>query len=170
MSALSASLRNPPQRMWMPAEKPAGNPASSASISLVRSTPVPDVAEPGALLICCSEGVQIVRDGQVVPAVVGRELKLGDRVTVPAGGSAQAVFQEQDGQAVLGNFDGGSDAVLVYFSKKNGACSVVFDVFAGQVELSLSAIAASRLDGKARGGEERRAVGFHCYSRPSAGR
>ena len=57
---------------------------------------------PVALLTRVSEGVRIVRRNDVIAAQAGALLQQGDRVIVPQQGSAQAVFQEQDGQALLG--------------------------------------------------------------------
>lgn len=123
-------------------------------------------ALPSATLIKSSEGVQVIRNGKAFLAGGGHSLKLGDRLVVPDGGAAQAVFQEHDGQSMLGTFEGGSNASLVYFSRKNGACSVVFDVHHGQVEMSLSSQSESTDDSP----PGRKVLGFHCYSRPVANR
>ncbi len=130
---------------------------------------------PVALLTRVSEGVRIVRRNDVIAAQAGALLQQGDRVIVPQQGSAQAVFQEQDGQALLGSFAGGTDATLAYFSRKADACSVVFDLVAGHVDLALSAVdmgalAALGALGGGPAGQGRRAIGFHCYSQPIAGR
>lgn len=169
MSALSASLPSTQPRMWAQVEKSCLKPGRSSVVSLSPSAPLSDEGL-NAMLIQCSPGVQIMRHGRLLVAEVGQVLTLGDRVVVPPAGHAQAVFQEQEGQAVLGTFEGGCDASLVYFSKKNGACSVVFDVFAGKVELSLSSISEGRLGGREAAHAGRRAVGFHCYSKSIAGR
>lgn len=127
---------------------------------------------PVALLTRVSEGVRIVRRNDVIAAQAGALLQQGDRVIVPQQGSAQAVFQEQDGQALLGSFAGGTDATLAYFSRKADACSVVFDLVAGHVDLALSAVDMGALGALGGGpaGQGRRAIGFHCYSQPIAGR
>lgn len=169
MSALFASLQSTQQRMWIQAEKPNRKPVRSTVVSLSPSAPLKEEG-PSAMLIESSEGVSVVRNGRLFPAEIGLALKLGDRVVVPDGGSAQAVFQEQDGQAVLGTFQGGCNASLVYFSKKSGACSVVFDVHCGQVDLAMKSIDEGRLGGQGGSQAGRRAVGFHCYSKPIAGR
>jgi hypothetical protein len=88
---------------------------------------------------------------------------------VPGHGWAQAVFQEQDGQALVGSFAGGTDATLAYFSRKADACSVVFDLVTGHVDLALTAVDAGAL-GAGPAGQGRKAIGFHCYSQPIAGR
>ncbi len=124
---------------------------------------------PAALLVQASEGVCIVRHGVVMPALAGGMLELGDRIVVPAAGRAQAVFQEQDDQVLLGSFDGGTDASLAYFSRKQGACSVVFDLVAGHVDMALSTLeGAERATPSVVPG--RRAIGFYCYSQAIAGR
>ncbi|MDR2325569.1 MAG: hypothetical protein LBE51_09255 [Acidovorax sp.] len=120
---------------------------------------------PVALFIQSSEGVHVLRDGQKFSAKAGHVLKLGDRVMVRQGASAQAVFQEQEGQVVLGRFDSGCDASLVYFSRKKESCSVVFDVVSGKVELALKPLGEG-LDEEARD-TKRQTVGFHCYSKPT---
>ncbi|WP_338497668.1 hypothetical protein [Delftia tsuruhatensis] len=162
--------------------KPLNVPASFASAAVPRAaareagdgSPHAQVAQaaqaaPVALLTRVSEGVRIVRRSDVIVAQAGALLQQGDRVIVPQQGSAQAVFQEQDGQALLGSFAGGTDATLAYFSRKADACSVVFDLVAGHVDLALSAVDAGMLGG-GPAGRGRRAIGFHCYSQPIAGR
>lgn len=156
--------------------KPLNVPASFASAAVPRTAAreAGDVsphaqAAPVALLTRVSEGVRIVRRSDVIVAQAGALLQQGDRVIVPQQGSAQAVFQEQDGQALLGSFAGGTDATLAYFSRKADACSVVFDLMAGHVDLALSAVDAGMLGG-GPAGRGRRAIGFHCYSQPIAGR
>ena len=121
-----------------------------------------------ALLIESSEGVRIMRNGQAFSAKVGHVLKLGDRVIVREGASARAVFQKQGGQVVQGIFHSQSDASLVYFSQKKGSCSVVFDVTAGKVELSLAPFGEDFQDTQSAQRSKRTAVGFHCYSKPIA--
>ena len=121
---------------------------------------------PRAALVQSSEGVQVVRNGKALLARGGHALKLGDRVVVPEGGCAQAVFQDQDGQTLRGTFEGGCNASLVYFSRKNGACSVVFDVHRGRVEMSLS----SQRESQDGGRPGRQVLGFHCHFRPVADR
>lgn len=142
------------------------------SVAMGRQAMVEPGAEgPVALLVRASEGLRIVRGSAVLPAAAGCVLRVGDRLVVPARGAAQAVFQEHDGQALLGTFEGGTDASLAYFSKDQGACSVVFDLVAGRVDMALSAIGGGtggRLDHPAPAG--RRAVGFYCYSQALAGR
>lgn len=181
MAALSLSLasvalsrlRTSPDRAH---SKPVNVPASFVSAAVQRA-PVRECGEAGAhaqaapvaLLTRVSEGVRIVRRNDVISAQAGVLLQQGDRVIVPQQGSAQAVFQEQDGQALLGSFAGGTDATLAYFSRKADACSVVFDLVAGHVDLALSAVDAGVLGG-GPSGRGRRAIGFHCYSQPIAGR
>lgn len=63
---------------------------------------------------------------------------------------------------MLATFDSGTHALLVYFSRKSGACSVVFDVHRGRVDLSLS----SQDENTDRVNPSRRVLGFHCYSKP----
>ncbi|KFJ11527.1 hypothetical protein DR66_1293 [Delftia acidovorans] len=181
MAALSLSLagvalsrlRTSPDRAR---SKPLNVPASFASAAVPR-TPAREAGDgslhaqtaPVALLTRVSEGVRIVRRNDVIAAQAGAVLQQGDRVIVPQQGGAQAVFQEQDGQALLGSFAGGTDATLAYFSRKADACSVVFDLVAGHVDLALSAVDAGVLGGGPTG-RGRRAIGFHCYSQPIAGR
>lgn len=117
---------------------------------------------PRATLVKSSEGVHLVRNGRAFLVSTGHVLKLGDQVVVPDGGCAQAVFQEQGGQFMLGTFESGTHASLVYFSRKNGACSVVFDVHRGRVDLSLS----SQDQGMDGVNPNRRVLGFHCYFKP----
>lgn len=117
---------------------------------------------PCAVLIKSSEGVQVVRSGKAFSAGEGYRLRLGDRVLVPDDGYAQVIFQRLDGQSIQGTFEGGCNAVLVYFSSKNSACSVVFDVYRGRVDLSLSSQDEST-DGV---NPSRRVLGFHCYTKP----
>lgn len=159
--------------------KPLNVPASFASAAVPR-TPAREAGDgspheqaaqtaPVALLTRVSEGVRIVRRNDVIAAQAGAVLQQGDRVIVPQQGGAQAVFQEQDGQALLGSFAGGTDATLAYFSRKADACSVVFDLVTGHVDLALSAVDAGVLGGGPTG-RGRRAIGFHCYSQPIAGR
>lgn len=117
---------------------------------------------PSATLIGCSEGVEVVCNGKAFQAGGGHTLKLGDRIVVPEGGDVQAVFQEHDGHSMLGTFKGGTNASLVYFTRKNGACSVVFDVHRGRVEMSLSSFFENTNGVK----PNRRVLGFHCYFKP----
>ncbi|MGQ8879387.1 hypothetical protein ACUTR7_17885 [Delftia sp. NA_296.1] len=166
-------LRTSPDRAR---SKPLNVPASFVSAAVPR-TPAREAGDgslhaqtaPVALLTRVSEGVRIVRRNDVIAAQAGAVLQQGDRVIVPQQGGAQAVFQEQDGQALLGSFAGGTDATLAYFSRKADACSVVFDLVAGHVDLALSAVDAGVLGGGSSG-RGRRAIGFHCYSQPIAGR
>lgn len=164
------------KRVWpdKPCSRPLPVPAATvASVAMGRKAMV----EPGAeghqaLLVRASEGLRIVRGSAVLAAGAGCLLRVGDRLVVPDGGGAQAVFQEHDGQALLGTFEGGTDASLAYFSKDQGACSVVFDLVAGRVDMSMSAIggtaaAASCASSVPPG---RKAVGFYCYSQAIAGR
>ena len=44
-----------------------------------------------AVLSQASPGVQIVRDGQTMAAEAGTQLRIGDKILVPADGSAQAI-------------------------------------------------------------------------------
>lgn len=181
MAALSLSLagvalsrlRTSPDRAR---SKPLNVPASFVSAAVPR-TPAHEAGgvsthAPVAMLTRVSEGVRIVRRNDVIAAQAGAVLQQGDRVIVPQQGSAQAVFQEQDGQALLGSFAGGTDATLAYFSRKADACSVVFDLVAGHVDLALTAVDAGALGALGGGptGQGRRAIGFHCYSQPIAGR
>ena len=160
--------------------QPLNVPASFASAAVPRASGFASAREAGdggahaqmapvAMLTRVSEGVRIVRRNDVIAAQAGAVLQQGDRVIVPQQGGAQAVFQEQDGQALLGSFAGGTDATLAYFSRKADACSVVFDLVAGHVDLALSAVDAGVLGG-GPSGRGRRAIGFHCYSQPIAGR
>lgn len=121
--------------------------------------------KPDAMLIESSEGVRIMRNGKVFSAQVGQAIQLGDRVVVSQGASARAVFQEQGGQIVLGAFEGCCDATLVYFSRKDGACSVVFDVAVGKVELSMSPSVEAPQEGRRERRRKRTSIGFHCYSK-----
>lgn len=178
MAALSLSLagvalsrlRTSPDRAR---SKPLNAPASFVSAAVPRApaheTGGVSAHAPVAMLTRVSEGVRIVRRNDVIAAQAGAVLQQGDRVIVPQQGSAQAVFQEQDGQALLGSFAGGTDATLAYFSRKADACSVVFDLVAGHVDLALSAVDTGALGGGPTG-QGRRAIGFHCYSQPIAGR
>lgn len=185
MAALSLSLagvglsrlRTSPDRAR---SKPLNVPASFVSAAVPRASAFAAAREAGdggshaqvapvALLTRVSEGVRIVRRNDVIAAQAGALLQQGDRVIVPQQGSAQAVFQEQDGQALLGSFAAGTDATLAYFSRKADACSVVFDLVAGHVDLALSAVDTGALGGGPTD-QGRRAIGFHCYSQPIAGR
>lgn len=129
----------------------------------------PEDSEPQAMLVECSAGVRIVRQSGALYAGAGDVLLCGDRVIVPTGGGAQAVFHEQAEQAVMGRFEAGCNAALVYFSRKGGACSVVFDVLDGRVGLFLSTIRQNALPGGRPGRAERTVVGLHCYFRPVIG-
>lgn len=150
--------------------KPLNVPGSFASAAVPRPVPHEGVADgPVALLTRVSEGVRIVRRNDVTQALAGVLLRQGDRVIVPGNGWAQAVFQEQDGQALVGSFAGGTDATLAYFSRKADACSVVFDLVTGHVDLALTAVDTGAL-GASPAGQGRKAIGFHCYSQPIAGR
>lgn len=130
---------------------------------------VPEEDAPQAMLVECSAGVRIVRQREALYVCAGDVLLRGDRVIVPTGGGAQAVFHEQAEQAVMGRFEAGCNAALVYFSRKSGACSVVFDVLDGRVGLFLSTIRQNALPGGRPGRTERMVVGLHCYFRPVTG-
>lgn len=137
--------------------------------SLAACMPVactPEESEPQAMLVECSAGVRIVRQSEALYAGAGDVLLRGDRVIVPAGGGAQAVFHEQAEQAVMGRFEAGCNAALVYFSRQGDACSVVFDVRDGRVGLFLSTIRQGTLPGGRPARSERTVVGLHCYFRP----
>ena len=164
------------KRVWP--DKPCSRPlpvppAAMPSVAMGRKAMIEPGAEgPQALLVRASEGLRIVRGSAVLPAGAGCLLRVGDRLVVPDGGAAQAVFQEHDGQALLGTFGGGTDASLAYFSKDQGACSVVFDLVAGRVDMALSAIggAAAFAPSVECAPAGRKAVGFYCYSQAIAGR
>lgn len=182
MSVLSLQpLDAAAQRKWLWFDKPCSRPqvapaAAMPSVAMGRRAMVEPGAEgPAALLVRACEGLRIVRGSAVLPAGAGCLLRVGDRLVVPAGGGAQAVFQEHDGQALLGTFEGGTDAALAYFSKDHGACSVVFDLAAGRVHLAMAAIGGTPGSGGPARPENfvpagRKAVGFHCYSQAIAGR
>lgn len=179
MAVLSMPLANSAaQRKWMLFEKPSGKPLMAPAAAAVQPVAQSRMAmiEPGAegpvaMLVQASEGVRIVRGGAVLAAQAGGMLQVGDRVVVPAEGRAQAVFQEQDGQMLLGSFEGGTDASLAYFSKTQGACSVVFDLIAGRVDMALTSIGGAGLGRNMNSSEPgRKAVGFYCYSQAIAGR
>ena len=72
------------------------------------------------MLTRVSEGVRIVRRNDVIAAQAGAVLQQGDRVIVPQQGGAQAVFQEQDGQALLGSFAGGTGRHAGVFQPQGG--------------------------------------------------
>src|SRR2546427_9703887 len=57
-----------------------------------------------------SPGVQIVRNGETLMAQPGSALQVGDKIIVPADGSAKALFQGKDGQTLVGTFEGGTQA------------------------------------------------------------
>lgn len=182
MNVLSMpSVDSAAQRKRVGSDKACARPlmapvATMPSVAMGRRAMVDPGAEgAAALLVRASEGLRIVRGSAVLPAGAGCLLRVGDRLVVPAEGGAQAVFHEHDGQALLGTFEGGTDASLAYFSKDQGACSVVFDLVAGRVDMAMSAIGAT---GAAAHGAHsghgappsRKAVGFYCYSQAIAGR
>lgn len=160
-------LRNGPDKVR---GRPLNVPGSFASAAVPRPRAREGAADgPVALLTGVSEGVCIVRRNEISQAQAGAVLRQGDRVIVPGQGYAQAVFQEQDGQMLTGRFEGGTDARLAYFSRKDGACSVVFDLAAGHVDLSLTALPRTALNtGAGEGAPARRAIGFHCHAQAIA--
>lgn len=167
-----------PQRKRMYVEKPCSKPLLAPAAAAIASAAWPRPAQPEreaeapiAMFVRASEGVRIVRKSVFLAVEAGGVLQLGDRILVPADGGAQAVFQEQDGQVLLGSFDGGTDASLAYFSRRSGACSVVFDLLTGHVDLSLSTMRRSRLDGEPPSSAQgRKAIGFYSYTQAIAGR
>ncbi|MEQ6474987.1 hypothetical protein [Comamonas sp. wu1-DMT] len=79
-----------------------------------------------------SEGVQIIRNGVALPASTGTTLQLGDKIIVPANGTAKAVFNGQDGQAIVGTFVGGTEATLT----DGGAGTTLLDLASGDVDVA----------------------------------
>ncbi|MDL5036956.1 hypothetical protein QRD40_11440 [Comamonas sp. Y6] len=129
--------------------------------------PAPDQEEPPhARLLQSSKGVLILRNGRAHSAYSGQTLQLGDRVMVPKQGQAQFMFHEQGSKALLGRFAGGSVASLVHFSKKDGACSVAFDVLSGKVDLFMETIGESCLWVGHNPSSGRATVGFHYAPSP----
>src|SRR5256885_7729602 len=82
-----------------------------------------------------SPGVQIVRNGETLMAQPGSALQVGDKIIVPADGSAKALFQGKDGQTLVGTFEGGTQATLTQ-RDGDGAGAMVLDLASGNVQVA----------------------------------
>lgn len=120
----------------------AALPTSSPASMMVAQAQIPaasaaSASQPAvATLSQANAGVQIVRGGQTMTGRAGEALLIGDKLIVPDGSSAQALFKGPGGQALIADFTPGTEATLAYRTTDEGVGAPVLDVASGHVEVS----------------------------------